>query len=299
MIKRIVDISENAWLHVRQNQLIIERDGEEIGSLPVEDLGVLILEHPAIVVSQKAVIACQQQGAVIVFCDERRLPYSITLSVAEGHTLHSKIIREQIAATLPTKKRLWKQVIQYKIRYQHETLQSLNKSSKAIERLAHLVKSGDSENHEAQAAQKYWRVLMGDEFRRDKDADGINALLNYGYAIMRAMVARAIVGSGLHPALGLHHRNQYNGLCLADDLMEPFRPWVDRIAYHLATGQNEPVIDRNAKEAFLQLLGKTVRWRDKTMPLMVACHYLAANLKEALTGSEKSLVYPEWIEDRP
>lgn len=299
MIKRIIDVSEKSYLHTRQSQLIIERKGEEVGSVPVEDLGILILEHPAIIISQKAVIACQQQGAAVVFCDDRRLPYSITLPVADGHSLHSKVIKAQIAATQPTKKRLWKQVIQHKIRYQQQTLQTFNKASKSLERLAETVKSGDSENHEAQAAQRYWRLLMGDDFRRDRDAGGINALLNYGYAVIRAMVARALVGSGLHPALGLHHRNQYNGLCLADDLMEPFRPWVDRIVYRLAAQQSDPAIDRSSKTPFLQLPGMNVRWRDKTMPLMVACHYLAANLKEALSDNEKSLTYPEWAVQEP
>ena len=296
MIKRIIDVSDQSYIHIRHQQMLIERDGETIGQIPVEDLGVVILQHPAIIISQAAIIACQQQGVVIVFCDERHLPYSIILPLSDGHTLHTKIMREQIAISQPTKKRLWQQIIQQKINQQHETLRIFNKNTKPLERLVSQVKSGDSENHEAQAAQKYWRLLMGENFRRDYDADGINALLNYGYAIVRAMVARAIVGSGLHPSVGLHHRNQYNGLCLADDLMEPFRPWVDRIVYRIARQQATPVIDRENKAMLLQLLSEKIYWEGRTMPLMVASHYLVANLKQAFGDRKVKLNYPQWIE---
>lgn len=296
MIKRIIDISEQAYLHIKHRQLLIDRDSKTIGQIPVEDLGVVILQHPAIVISQAAIIACQQQGVVVVFCDERHLPYSVLLPLSDGHTLHTKIMREQIAITQPTKKRLWQQIVQQKIRQQCETLGLFGKSTKLLERLIRQVKSGDTENHEAQAAQKYWRLLMGESFRRDYAAAGINCLLNYGYAIVRAMTARAIVGSGLHPSVGLHHRNQYNGLCLADDLMEPFRPWVDRIVYRIAQQQSTPEIDRETKALLLQLLIQRVHWRKHTMPLMVASHYLMANLKQAFSDRKVKLEYPQWLE---
>ncbi len=296
MIKRIIDISEQAYVHTRHQQMLIERDGETIGTIPIEDLGIIILQHPAIVISQAAIIACQQNGAVIVFCDEHRLPYSVLLPLSDGHTLHTKILREQIAINQPTKKRLWQQIVQHKIHQQHETLRIFNKNTKPLERLARQVKTGDSENHEAQAAQKYWRLLMGDEFRRDRNIGGINTLLNYGYAVIRAMVARAIVGSGLHPSVGLHHRNQYNGLCLADDLMEPFRPWVDRIVYRIAQQQAIPTIDQETKALLLQLLSQNVRLGERSMPLMVACHYLTANLKQAFSDRKVKLDYPHWVE---
>ncbi len=296
MIKRIIDISEQAYLHIRNKQLLIERDGETIGRMPVEDLGVVILQHSAIVISQAAIIACQQEGVVIVFCDACHLPYSVLLPLSDGHTLHTKIMREQIAISQPTKKRLWQQIIQQKINQQRATLKAFNKNTRPLDRLARQVKTGDSGNHEAQAAQKYWLLLMGSEFRRDRDAAGVNALLNYGYAIVRAMVARAIVGSGLHPSVGLHHRNQYNGLCLADDLMEPFRPWVDRIVYRIAEQQPFPKIDRKNKELLLQLLSQKVRWDGRAMPLMVASHYLVSNLKQAFSDKAVKLGYPQWVE---
>ena len=127
-------------------------------------------------------------------------------------------------------------------------------------------------------------------------AGGINSLLNYGYAIIRAMTARAIVGSGLHPALGLHHHNQYNSLCLADDLMEPFRPWVDRVVCNMAENITDPTINRESKTALLQLLNQKVNWKDQSIPLMVACHYLMAELKRAFSDSKVKLCYPTWIE---
>jgi len=296
VIKRIIDVSEKAYLHIKNKQLLIDRDGETVGQIPVEDLGVVILQHPAIVISQAAIIACQQQGVVIVFCDACHIPYSILLPLSDGHTLHTKIMREQIAISQPTKKRLWQQIIQQKINQQCYTLKIFNKTSTPLDRLVKQVKTGDSGNHEAQAAQKYWLLLMGGEFRRDRDAGGINALLNYGYAIVRAMVARAIVGSGLHPSIGLHHRNQYNGLCLADDLMEPFRPWVDRIVYRIVRQQKTLVINQETKTMLLQLLSQNVHWGDRTMPLMVASHYLVANLKQAFSDRKVKLDYPQWIE---
>jgi len=298
VIKRIIDISEQAYIHIKHQQMLIERDGETIGQVPTEDLGVLILQHPAIVISQAAIIACQKNGAVIVFCDEYHLPYSVLLPLSDGHTLHTKIIREQIAISEPTKKRIWQQIIQQKINQQRETLKILNKNPKPLERLVKQVKTGDSENHEAQAAQKYWRLLMGDAFRRDRDAEGINTLLNYGYAVIRAMIARAIVGSGLHPSIGLHHRNQYNGLCLADDLMEPFRPWVDRIVYRIAQQQTTLTIDKPTKAILLQLLSQNVSLGERAMPLMVASHYLVANLKQAFGDRKVKLDYPRWIESQ-
>jgi len=294
MIKRIVDISEQAYLHLNKKQLLVEKQGELVSSIPVEDLGVLILQHPAIVVTQAALIACQQNNAVVVFCDQRHLPYSVLLPISEGNSLHTRVLREQTEVSAPVKKRLWKQIVQEKIRQQVATLVSSGKDSQRLRRMVEKVKSGDIENHEAQSAQHYWRKLMGDHFRRNRNEPGINTLLNYGYAIIRAMIARALVGSGLHPALGLHHRNQYNGLCLADDLMEPFRPWVDQVVVQLSSETNQPDIDRNSKQALLSLIGHPVEWNNKSMPLIIASHHLAANLKSVMTGEgNKILNFPQ------
>lgn len=294
MIKRIVDVSEPSYLHLAHKQLIIEQKGEAVGQIPIEDLGVLILQNPAIVATQAALLACQQNNVAVVLCDQRHLPYSVLLPLTEANSLHSKIIRQQIAVNLPTRKRLWQQIVRQKIAAQAIVLKRLNKNAVALERLAAQVKSGDGDNLEAQAAQKYWRLLFGDQFRRDSEAAGINSLLNYGYAIMRALVARAIVASGLHPALGVNHSNQYDGLCLADDLMEPFRPWIDYQVYRLAEESADLAIDKRSKVALLNLLSEPVIFGKQTLPLMMACHYLLADFKRAYADRSAKLEYPRW-----
>lgn len=295
MIKRTIDISEQAYLHLKHRQLLIDKKGETVAQIPIEDIGALILQNPAIVITQAAVIACQKNNVALVFCDERYLPYSLLLPISDGNTLHTKILQQQIALKLPTKKRLWGQIVQQKIANQAETLKNLDKTYQPLERLANKVKTGDPDNLEAQAAQKYWRLLFGEQFRRDTELDGINSLLNYGYAIVRALIARAIVGSGLHPALGLFHSNQYNGLCLADDLMEPFRPWVDYKVYLMANDNPKLTVNKATKIPLLNLLTESVLWDQQTLPLMVTCHYLMANLKRAYEDSTVTLNYPQRI----
>lgn len=295
MIKRIVDIGERAYVHLKNSQLRIERDKKIVGSIPIEDLGVLILQHPAIVITQATIIACQQNNVVILFCDEKHLPYSVMLPVSDGHTLHQKVIQTQIGAKRPLTKRVWKQIVQQKIMEQGKTLSLAGTDVAVLGRLAETVKTGDVTNHEAQAAQHYWPRLFGKSFRRNYQATDVNALLNYGYAVVRALVARAVVSGGLHPAIGIHHHNQYNALCLADDLMEPFRPWVDWLIYQVWMENKKAKIDKNTKQCILGLLGETVHMNKKTMPMMVACHYLVADFKRCLDGSKESIKYPALV----
>ena len=292
MIKRIVDISDQAYIHIQHQQLLIDKEGETVGKIPIEDLGVLILQHPAIVITQAVIIACQQNNVAIVFCDEKHLPYSVILPVSDGHSLHQKVMRMQIGAKVPVTKRIWKQIVQQKIIEQEKTLSLAGMDTAILRRLALKVKSGDVANHEAQAAQHYWPRLFGKSFRRDYEATGVNTLLNYGYAVVRALVARAVVASGLHPAIGIHHHNQYNALCLADDLMEPFRPWLDWLVYQIWIANKKVEIDKDTKHIILGLLGETVRMNKKTMPMMIACHYLVADFKRCLDGSLDSIKYP-------
>lgn len=296
MIKRIIDISEPAYLHLKNQQLLIDKNGETVGSVPIEDLGVVILENPQIVITQMVIIACQKNNVALVFCDNRHLPYSLLLPVSDANTLHNKILRQQIEMTLPTKKRLWQQIVIQKIQQQSKTLERAGKNIQQLHKLAKKVKSGDPENIEAQAAKRYWNLLFGDDFRRNIDEPGINSLLNYGYSIVRAMIARAIVGSGLHPALGIFHKNQYNGLCLADDLMEPFRPWVDWLVFNYVMKNSDEDIEINqqTKTLFLSLPNDSVQYEKNKMPLMVACHYLLADFKRAFNERRFKLNYPEW-----
>lgn len=295
MIKRTIDISEPAYLHLKHQQLLIDKQGETIAQIPIEDLGIVILQNPAIVITQAVIIACQKNNVVMVFCDERHLPYSVLLPISEGNNLHNKILQQQLLLTLPTKKRLWQQIVKQKIKGQVNTLKALGKAFAPLERLSENVKAGDPENLEAQAAQLYWKLLFGNEFRRNVELDGINSLLNYGYSIMRAMVARAIVSSGLHPTIGLNHHNQYNSLCLADDLIEPFRPWVDFKVYQILKRNPELQVTKETKVPLLNLLSETVIWEHQEMPLMVACHYLMAQLKRAYEDSSVVLIYPKIV----
>lgn len=293
MIKRTIDISKPSYLHLQDKQLLIDQKGETVGKVPVEDLGILILEHPGITITQGAILACQQNKVAVVFCDERHLPYSVLLPLSEGNHLHCKVLRQQIEISLPTQKRLWKEIIQEKIRGQALTLKYFDKNDQDVLLLAKKVKSGDSGNLEAQASRKYWPLLFGKKFRRDYEADGANALLNYGYSVVRAIIARAIVGTGLHPALGLFHHNQYNGLALADDLMEPFRPWVDRIVCQILQENPQAQVNKESKQKLLELPAKQVLWKKKEMSLMVVSHLLAARLKQAYEDPSLSLVWPE------
>ncbi|SMN10690.1 CRISPR-associated protein Cas1 [uncultured Candidatus Thioglobus sp.] len=293
MIKRIVEVSNPSYLHLKNKQLIIEQDHQQVAQVPIEDIGVLILEHSTISITQLLIIECQKNNVAIIFCDEKHLPYSTVLPIAEGNNLHQKILKQQINITEPVRKNLWKQIIQQKIQNQADTLKQFDKNYTRLEKLAQEVKSGDSKNAEGLAAQYYWKALFGQGFIRNQNADGINAVLNYGYSIIRAMTARSIVAAGLHPAIGLFHHNQYNGLCLADDLMEPFRPWVDSIAYELYQENNDIQITKNIKIPFLNLLSGRVKFSEKYMPLMVSIHYLTADLKRNFSKENKKLIYPK------
>jgi len=293
MIKRIVDISEQAYLHILNKQLNVVKNGHTVAKIAIEDLGILILQHPAITITQSVITLCQHNNVAIIFCDERHLPLSITLPLWSGHSLHTKVLKQQIASKIPRRKRLWQQVIKAKISEQVTTIEQAGMESNKLRSLAANVKSGDPENLESQAAQLYWKELMGNKFRRDTKAEGINSVLNYGYSIMRAMVARALVGRGLHPAIGLHHRNQYNGLCLADDIMEPFRPWVDAIV-HMEKQSNPKIqVTKEIKQKLLGMQSQQVVYDGKKMPLMISVHYLVAQLKHSLTETYKPLHFPK------
>ena len=291
MIKRVIDVSSASTLRLENKQLIIEQKTCQTRTVPLEDLGILILQHPAITITQPVLNECQRNNTAVVLCDERHLPMSVILPLVTGNSLHSKIIKMQIAASRSREKRAWQQIVKCKIRAQIELLARQEKPTKVLELLFRKVRSGDPDNCEAQAAQKYWPLLFGSGFRRSQEAGGMNALLNYGYAIMRAMLARAIVGSGLHPALGVHHRNQYNGLNLADDLMEPFRPWVDEVVLSLAAASNRTV-NRESKECLLALLFAPVIWKKKSLPLMSCSHNLVADFKRMMGGDQTSFDYP-------
>ena len=279
MTNRVLDLSDQPARLSVQNSLLLLRfsntrssrqpDGEKAYrceqlekpgelTIPLSDLAVLIVSHPQVTFSHAVLSGLASAGAVFVACNEKHMPVSMLLPL-ETHSLQAERFAAQAGISVPVKKRAWQEIVRAKIRAQARLLQARTGSDRGLGALAARVRSGDPENIEAQAARSYWRELFGKpEFRRDPDGDGLNACLNYGYAVLRAAVARAICGAGLHPSLGLHHHNRYDAFCLADDLMEPFRPLVDREVARLSDGGRVSTeLARESKQALLQgLLGR-------------------------------------------
>lgn len=304
MIKRTIEISQQAVkLSCKLDQLIVkpyDAPPEHASSIPGEDIGVLLIDHPQTTMTQGALELLARHNAVAVVCGRDHLPMSLLLPISSNveqvHRLH-----EQIAASKPTLKRLWQQVVRTKILHQASVLAPDEPARKQLERMAGEVKSGDTQNHEAQAAKAYWaawRSGWAEDFRRDPDGrDEINGMLNYGYSAMRAAVARAIVVAGLHPALGLHHRHRANAFCLADDLVEPLRPLVDQCVRRLARGGRRG-LEQPEKAELLNLLVHPVNIGDDTGPLMVALHRVTASLIRCLRKEDTELALPTWNTDR-
>lgn len=296
MIKRIIEVSNPAQLHLRNSQMIIKKEGENDSSVPVEDMGILILANPLIIISQSLIASCQENNCIIVFCDQRHLPVSVLLPLA-GHSTHSKVLHMQTNVRKPLKKRLWQKIIIAKTEAQVRTLRFLKKDPAPLAAMKKKIKSGDTGNIESQTARIYWLKLFGKGFQRNYKEVGINSLLNYGYSLVRASVARSLCGTGLHPALGIHHHNQYNPMCLADDLMEPLRPLVDRRVYELKeSGQFE--LNKKTKLSLLSILSENVLLETTKFPMMVANQHMAASLKKAFLEESNVLKIPELIDNK-
>ena len=302
MIKRTLEISrEPAHLSVRNEQLLLKRDSEIIGQAPCEDLGVVVVDHPQTTYSHHALTKLAEAGAAVVLCGRDHLPTALVLPIAD-HTQVVWRLADQIAASLPLKKRLWQQLVVAKVRGQADNLSSDTPVHKKLHALANEVRSGDPTNIEAQAARLYWQHWLADDFdaanafRRDPQLPDLNAFLNYGYAILRAAIARALVAAGLEPRLGLHHSGRGNAFCLADDLIEPFRPLVDDRVREMHR-QGYESLNQPAKAELLNLLAAPMRMAGEegplTGPLMVMLHRLAASLVRCFAGEEKKLSIPK------
>jgi len=295
MIKRTIEISrEPARVTVRLDQLTLLRDGETVGSVPCEDIGMLLVDHPATTYTHAALARLAESDATVVICGRDHLPVAILLPLSD----HSQVVwrvRDQIAVSKPLQKRLWKQIVQAKIRAQADNLPTGPAHTKLLA-LARGVRSGDPKNVEAQASRAYWSAFFqGIAFRRDRNGDGPNPLLNYGYTVLRAAIARAIVGAGLLPSLGLHHANRSNAFCLADDLIEPLRPLVDRRVKRLLDAGNIE-LDQPTKAALLELLTSEVRLGEQTGPLMVNLHRMVSSLVRCFAGDSNQLEIPVIVE---
>lgn len=295
MKNRIIDISDTSGkLRMRNAQLVFERDGEDKPiTAPIEDLAALIVSNPRITYSHGLLAALAEGNVALIICDGRFTPAGVMLPLA-GHSLQTERLALQINAPLPMRKRLWQSVVQAKIRAQAALLEDLREGDGGLRALAARVGSGDPANVEAQAARRYWSLLFADpDFRRSPEGGGINPILNYGYAIVRSITARAVCGSGLHPSIGLHHHNRHNPFCLADDLMEPFRPLVDRQAVEiLGEFGPEPELIQPVKRRILTALTGEMELNGESRTVFDCLARLSASLADAFARKRKDLELP-------
>ena len=311
MIKKTLYFGNPAYLSLRNSQLVIKMpEVEKCDNLPdsfkrkaevskpIEDIGVVVLDNKQITITTGAMEAMLENNCALITCDSHSMPVGLMLPLC-GNTTQSERFRHQIEASLPLKKQLWQQTIQCKINNQASVLHALRGEEIRCMRVwARDVRSGDAENMEGRAAAYYWKFLFGqhiDGFTRDRDGVPPNNLLNYGYAILRAVIARALVTSGLLPTLGIHHHNRYNAYCLADDIMEPYRPYVDELVYKLVKNKGLPTdgLTREWKAELLAVPTLDVIISGKRSPLMVAAGQTTASLYKCFSGELRKIAYPE------
>lgn len=293
MLKRTLYIGNPAYLKLKDNQLqVIDPETREVrGSAPVEDLAFLVLDNYQITLSHQLIVALQGNNVAIISCDAQHLPFGLMLPM-NGHVEHSERLKVQMNVSEPLRKQLWKQTVEAKISQQMLLLKKLGKEYEPMTEYLNAVKSGDSTNMEGIAAQYYWK-RMYENFSREREGEAPNNFLNYGYSIIRSIVARALVSSGLHPTIGLFHRNKYNPYCLADDIMEPYRPYVDELVYGLMNLPTRPTeLTTPIKAELLKLASCDVMMMQKLRPLMVAVSSTTSSLYKCYTGEQRVIRYP-------
>ncbi len=297
VLRRIVEVSqEGLYLHISHGFLKLALDREEIGEVPLADIAVLLLTAQGITLSKQTLLALTGQGTAIVFCGKSYKPESIMIPLFGNYETTGRL-NDQIDASLPLRKQLWKSIIQQKIMNQSLVLSTSGNEQGVLllQNYAAQVTSGDADNREAVAAKAYWELLFGPDFSRDPDKEGINAFLNYGYAILRGITARAICCSGLHPSLGIFHRNRLNNYCLVDDLIEPFRPVVDLLVYRIVheTQENLVVLTPSLKKQIYQLAWTDVAVPKGKSPLIKAVEYYAYSLAQSFGNKQNQLCIPQ------
>ena len=296
MIKRTLYFGNPAYLAVRHDQLLIDRpDHIDKATVPIEDIGVVLLDNPRITVTQTVLRRLLESNVALISCDDRHLPQGLLLPM-EGHSAQTAVQRYQMEASIPLKKRLWQQTVISKIRNQAEVLRHCGKDFRRLRVHERRVESGDPKNVEGQAASWYWKILFRD-FVRDRYGGGVNDLLNYGYAILRAMTARALVGSGLMPTLGIFHSNKYNAFGLADDIMEPYRPFVDLLVVDMLKEieDDELELSKPIKAKLLSLATLDAKFGRVKRPLMTGMSITSASLAECYKGTKRKIIYPEFV----
>ena len=308
MIKKTLYFGNPAYLSLRNAQLIIKlpevvdndtlpeyfKQVSEV-SKPIEDIGVIVLDHKQITITSGVLEAFLENNCAVLTCDSKSMPVGLLLPL-HGNTTQNERFRQQLDASLPLSKQLWQQTVKAKIENQAAVLKECSgEEIKCMRVWAANVKSGDSDNQEARAAAYYWKNLFRIEgFTRDRDGIPPNNLLNYGDAILRAVVARGLVASGLLPTLGIHHHNRYNAYCLADDIMEPYRPYVDRLVYSIVRqGGNYAELTKELKVRLLTIPTLETNIAGKRSPLMIAVGQTTASLYKCFSGELRKISYPE------
>ena len=292
MLKRTLSFSQPCSLSLRNCQLVIRMkdDPDFIRTIPVEDIGMVLLENQQINVTLPLLNALADNNAAVIVCTEKMMPNAMLLNL-QSNSIQGERYRDQMMASEPLKKNLWKQTVEAKIRNQAALLDKLDKDGGQLKPYWQNVKSGDADNREGIAAKIYWDSLFGEDFMRSRAGESPNEMLNYGYTVLRAAVARSLMGSGLFPAFGIYHRNRYNAFPLADDIMEPYRPFVDDIVFDLfANGERE--LNKNVKAEILKLLYVDTVFERVTRPLDLGLSITTASLAKCFNGELKKLVYP-------
>ena len=311
MIKKTLYFGNPAYLSLNNKQLMIRLPEVEkaegvpdiikqsaIKTIPIEDIGVVILDHKQITITQALIAALLDNAVALISCNDKRMPSGLFLPL-QGHNTQNERFRKQIEVSLPLKKQLWQQTVKAKIDNQATLLEKVTRRpARSLRRMSLDVKSGDSENYEAQAAVYYWRNIFPSipDFIRGQEEDPPNNLLNYGYAILRAVVARALVASGLLPVYGIFHHNKYNDFCLADDIMEPYRPFVDQLVINIMKNyQDISQLTVELKRELLQIPVLDVKIAGKRSPLMIAVTQTTASLAKCFNGELRKISYPSFL----
>ncbi len=292
MIGRVIEIvSEGCHLARKRGLMTVSLKEDEKGRVPLDDIGVLLCNAPGLSYSNDLMTELAHRGVVVVLCGSNHLPVA-WLWPLEGHHIQTLRMRRQLESSQPLRKRLWQSLVKAKITQQSNTLALLGKLDGGLMLLARRVKSGDPDNVESQAARRYWPLMFGGAFRRERFGPMPNPFLNYGYTVLRAAVARAIVAAGLHPSLGVHHHNRNDSMCLADDLMEPFRPLVDYATFKLIEeGCDEMTPD--AKRILVGTLAMDMATERGTTPVDTCIERAAQSLAQSFESGKASLILPK------
>jgi CRISPR-associated protein Cas1 len=291
MIKRSILIENKAAIHSRNLQLLVKTETRET-TIPIEDIGFLLIDNSETYLSINAMNLLVENNAAVIICGKNHLPNGMFLNL-NSHHVQQEIFKKQLEASVPLKKQLWQQTVMEKISNQGILLKRISGSNNPLQTYSQKVLSGDTSNMEAAAASYYWKALFEINFKRNRFGDYPNNFLNYGYAILRAAVARALAASGLLNTLGIHHKNRYNAFALADDIMEPFRPLVDEKVMEIMQNFDSEELNTEIKAELLSILTRTVYFEDEKSPLMVALQRTASSLQKCFYGEKRKINYPK------